>query len=125
MTPSRLLSAAAAVLLSSLPAFAQYSAKQDGDVVHLEDAKSHTVVSVITAVGNVAYEMKVNGTNVLYFPAVTPEAFKQRPGLAGIPFLGPWANRLDEMAFYANGKKYNFNPDLGNVRGPIPDPRFS
>jgi len=27
---------------------------------------------------------------------------------------------LDEFAFWANGKKYNFNADLGNVRGDTP-----
>ena len=34
--------------------------------------------------------------------------------------MGPWANRLDEQAFYANGKKYAFDMALGNVRGAIP-----
>jgi len=29
----------------------------------------------------------------------------------------PFANRLDETAFYANDKKYNFDLELGNVRG--------
>src|SRR6185503_11115276 len=38
----------------------------------------------------------------------------------GMPILAPFANRLDETAFYANGKKYNFDLELGNVRGPIP-----
>ena len=37
-----------------------------------------------------------------------------------MPLLAPFANRLDETAFYANGKKYNFDLELGNVRGPIP-----
>ncbi len=27
---------------------------------------------------------------------------------------------MDELAFYANGQKYNFDMELGNVRGPIP-----
>jgi aldose 1-epimerase len=113
-------SAVALGLLAALPAVAQYSARQEGDLVHLEDSKNHTVVSVITSVGNVAYEMKVNGTNVLYFPSATLDDFRERGGLSGIPFLGPWANRLDEPAFYANGKKFTFNPDLGNVRGNNP-----
>jgi aldose 1-epimerase len=116
--------AVALALLAALPALAQYSARQEGDLVHLEDAKNHTVVSVITSVGNVAYEMKVNGTNVLYFPSATLDDFRQRGGLSGIPFLGPWANRLDEPAFYANGKKFTFNPDLGNVRGNNPSHGF-
>jgi aldose 1-epimerase len=38
----------------------------------------------------------------------------------GIPFMGPWANRLDEQAFYANGRRYAFDMELGNVRGKIP-----
>ena len=40
--------------------------------------------------------------------------------MSGIPFLGPWANRLDEQAFYANGVRYPFDMALGNVRGAIP-----
>ena len=30
-----------------------------------------------------------------------------------MPLLAPFANRLDETAFYANGKKYNFDLELG------------
>jgi aldose 1-epimerase len=37
-----------------------------------------------------------------------------------VPFLAPWANRLNEEAFWANGKRYAFNMTLGNVGGPIP-----
>jgi aldose 1-epimerase len=110
----------AAVLCCSVPAFAQYSAQRDGDVVRLEDTKNQTAVSIVTSVGDVAFEMRVRGTNVLYFPFASLDEFKSRPSLSGIPFLGPWANRLDEDAFYANGKKYIFNMELGNVRGAIP-----
>jgi aldose 1-epimerase len=41
-----------------------------------------------------------------------------------MPLLAPFANRLDQTAFYANGKKYNFDLELGNVRGPIPGTGF-
>jgi aldose 1-epimerase len=40
--------------------------------------------------------------------------------MSGIPFLGPWADRLDEPAFFANGRKYAFDMQLGNVRGAMP-----
>jgi len=103
-----------------LPLLAQYSAQQNGDVVRLEDTKSQTVVSIVTSVGNEAFEMKVKGQNVLFFPYASLDDFKARPMLSGIPFLGPWANRLDEPAFYANGKRYAFNMELGNVRGAHP-----
>ena len=101
--------------ISLLSAAEQYSVRVDGDVVHLEDGKKQTVVSIIPSVGNIAYEMKVKGKNVLRFPFASIEDFKRKPAVAGIPLLAPWANRLDENAFYANGKKYTFNMELGNV----------
>ena len=106
----------------SIPAQAQqYEARRNGDIVQLEDKKNQTVVSIITSVGNMAYEMKVKGHNVLRFPFASIDDFKAKPtGLHGIPFMGPWANRLDEQAFYANGKRYPFDMQLGNVTGAIP-----
>ena len=104
----------------ALPAVAQYSVQRNGEVVQLTDAAAQVSVSVLPAVGNVAFELKVKGEQALRFPYASIEEFKKKPGLCGIPFLGPWANRLDEQAFYANGKKYLFNMELGNVRGKIP-----
>src|SRR5579864_8039492 len=92
-------------------ALAQFSARQDGDVVRLEDTARQIRVSIVPGIGNVAFEMRVKGENVLRFPYADLTEFRSRPGLSGIPFLAPWANRLDEQAFYANGKKYVFNPD--------------
>jgi aldose 1-epimerase len=58
---------------------------------------------------------------VLRFPFKSIDEFKVKPaGLHGIPLLAPWANRLDEQAFYANGKRYAFDMSLGNVTGAIP-----
>ncbi len=114
---------AIAVFLMAVPMFAhaqQYSARRNGDIVTLEDTKNQTTVSVITSIGNMAYEMKVKGQNVLRFPFASVDDFRARPGLHGIPFLAPWANRLDEQAFYANGKRYAFDMELGNVTGAIP-----
>jgi aldose 1-epimerase len=99
---------------------AEYSARTDGEVVRLEDTAHRIRVAIVPSVGNVAFEMRVNGENVLRFPYADIAEFRSRPGLNGIPFLGPWANRLDEQAFYANGKRYAFNMDLGNVRGAHP-----
>ena len=116
--------AAAAVLIVAVlaigatAALAQpYAARRTGDVIQLEDAKTQTVVSIVPSVGNIAFEMKVHGTNVLYWPFTALQDFKARPSMSGVPFLGPWANRLDEPAFFANGKRYPFDMALGNVRG--------
>ena len=121
MMLKRTLAAALLSMAVSMPAYAQqYSAHRNGDIVTLEDTKSQTTVNIITSVGNMAYEMKVKGQNVLRFPFASVDDFRARPGLHGIPFLSPWANRLDEQAFYANGKRYAFDMELGNVTGAIP-----
>jgi aldose 1-epimerase len=98
-----------------------YDARREGDVVRLEDKAHGVVVSILTSVGNMAYEMTVKGQNILRFPFASIDEFKARPaGLHGIPLMAPWANRLDEQAFYANGKRYAFDMELGNVSGAIP-----
>jgi aldose 1-epimerase len=107
-------------MATALPASAQYAARRNGDIVQLEDTKSQTLVSIIPSAGNITSELKVKGQNVLRWPYASMQDFKARGGLNGIPFLAPWANRLDQQAFYANGKKYNFDMELGNVRGAIP-----
>jgi aldose 1-epimerase len=99
---------------------ADYSARQttrDGvDVVVLADAPRHTEVTILPGIGNMAYQMKVNGKDVLRSPTDNLTEFKAKPGLAGIPLLWPWANRIDQTSYYVNGKLYAFNLELGNVR---------
>ena len=115
----------ALLLIVSVAATAQnYKVQQTSDhgvpVVQLVDKANGVEVSIAPSIGNRAYEMKVHGKNILYFPITDISQAQKTPGLNGIPFLAPWANRLDEQAFWANGKKYPFNMTLGNVRGPIP-----
>ena len=97
---------------------AAYRAEQIGKTVRLTDSGRDVVVSIAPARGNVTFGMQVAGHEVLHFPVASLE--DPRAGRFGIPFLGPWANRLDETAFYANGRRYAFDMDLGNVRGSIP-----
>ena len=95
----------------------QYSARQNGDVVELQDTTHQTTVSIVPSVGNIAFAMTVKGQNILRWPYASVAEFKAKPGMHGIPFMGPWANRLDEQAFYANGRRYALDMDLGNIRG--------
>ena len=97
-----------------------YSARQSGTVVQLNDSGNETAVSIIPTLGNLTVEMKVNGHNVLRFPFESAADYTGGAGSVGIPFLAPWADRLDEQAFYANGKRYAFDMTLGNVRGANP-----
>ncbi len=103
------------------PAAAQpYSATRTGDIVRLEDAATRTAVTIITSVGNMAYGMTVKGHNILRFPFASIEDYRARPARVGIPLLAPWGNRLDEQAFYANGRRYPFDMQLGNIAGAVP-----
>ena len=106
----------------AIPAAAQpYDARRNGDIVQLEDKASQTVVSIITSVGNMAYGMTVKGHNILRFPFASIDDYRSRPpSRHGIPLLAPWGNRLDEQAFYANGRRYAFDMQLGNITGAIP-----
>lgn len=88
------------------------------EVVRLTDAAHDIEVSIAPSIGNRAYELKVHGQNLLYFPLPDIAALKnsQRPLLNGIPFLAPWANRIAGAGFWANGKRYTFNAAIGTVR---------
>jgi aldose 1-epimerase len=97
-----------------------YSARQIGTVVELIDSRTQTTVSILPTLGNLAVEIKVKGHNVLRFPFESAAAYSGGAGSIGIPFLAPWADRLDEQAFYANGRRYAFDMSLGNVRGANP-----
>ena len=111
---------AAMLLTASMTTAASYTAQPttiDGvTVVRLSDSAHHAEVSVAVGIGNIAYEYLVNGKNALYFPYKSLADFKAKPQLCGVPFLAPWANRLDQEAFYVNGKKYTLNKELGNLR---------
>jgi aldose 1-epimerase len=116
-------------LLLATTAFAQnYTAEKTSDhgvpIVRLSDAKNGVEVSVVPSMGNLVYGMKVHGKNILYFPFDDLSEFVKKPKMSGIPFLAPWADLLDEQAFWANGKRYGFNMSLGNVRGVMPGHGF-
>jgi aldose 1-epimerase len=107
-------------MLPALSQAANYAASRtsvDGvEVLRLTDAARAIEVSIAPSIGNMAYEMKVNGKNIFWLPDRTLGELKAKPALAGNPFLAPFANRLDQDAFYANGKKYELNAGLSNIR---------
>lgn len=117
------LALTAAVVLAAAPAAlaqGRYTMTQNGDVIELRDTQANIKVSVLTGGLHSAYEMVVNGHDVIRKNFTSVDEVRKSPGLRGIPLLAPYANRLDEQAFYANGQKYNFDMELGNVRGNVP-----
>ena len=82
---------------------------------HLQDAQRQMDLGVVPDIGNFAYEFKFKGKDVL----IAPDSFKayldKRWFGWGIPFLAPFANRIDQEYYYFQGKKYLLNDTLGNI----------
>jgi len=86
------------------------------ETVRLVDAARKMEVCFAPAVGNMAYAFTVNGKNLLWFPFAGPDELETHPIFCGIPFLAPWANRIDGDAYWVDGKKFLLNGALGNLR---------
>ena len=85
-------------------------------VVQLADAARDIAVSIAPAVGNMAYEITCGGKNILWLPDRSLAKFAGARKFGAVPFLAPWANRIAEDAYWANGKRYLLNAGLGNLR---------
>jgi len=98
----------------------RYSATRtvaDGvETVRLADAARETEVAIAIGAGNMAYELKVRGANFLWFPFADPAELLEHPKFCGVPFLAPWANRLDGDSYWVNGKQYTLNAAIANFR---------
>jgi aldose 1-epimerase len=99
---------------------ANYSAQKltvdSVDIVRLTDTAHGMELSICPSVGNIAYDLTVHGKQILLPPYAGLAEWKAKPGQSGIPFLAPWANRLDQDAYWANGHKYLLNPDAATLR---------
>jgi len=97
--------------------FAVERSQVDGiAIIGLSDAAHKAEAVIAPPIGNMAYRFRVAGEDVLWFPYASPAELQAKPVLCGIPFLAPWANRLDGDAYWANGKRYLLNPKLGSIR---------
>ena len=108
----------ACVLPSGFAAGNYSVSKQDVEghtTYHLIDASRKMDFGVVPGMGNFAYQFKVNGKDVLIPPDSIHDYLEKHWFCCGIPFLAPWANRIDQDYYYFEGKKYLLNNDLGNL----------
>jgi aldose 1-epimerase len=94
----------------------EHSAVDGIAVARLSDAARNAEVAIATSIGNMAYRFRMGGEDILWFLYTSPAELKAKPVFCGIPFLAPWANRLDGDGYWANGRHYPLNAKLGNVR---------
>src|SRR5208282_2110849 len=82
---------------------------------HLLDSKLKMDAGIVPDIGNLAFQFKVNGKDVL-IPVESFQDYLAKHTFGwGIPFLAPWANRIDNWSYYFEGKKYLLNDSLGNI----------
>ncbi len=97
----------------------RYSAErgeQDGvEIVRLLDAETGMSAAIVPSVGNMAYELTLNGKNAFWFPFDSLAEFKAEPKMAGNPLLWPWANRLDRDGFFFEGEYHALDLERGNI----------
>ena len=95
--------------------------EQDGfRTIRLADQEADLCVSVAPEIGNNAFEMLHRGHDFLWRPEASLSSLREKKLLFGIPFLAPWANRLDQDRYWVNRTPYLINRELGNIRE---DPR--
>jgi aldose 1-epimerase len=108
------------VLLPVMSLAANYTAERTAidsiEVIRLADASRRIEVLIVPSIGNNVYSIKIGGKEILWSPYRTLAELKAKPAMAGNPLLAPWANRIDQDAYFANGKKYLLNPELKNFR---------
>lgn len=104
-------------MTSSERAFSVHRERVGGiETVRLADAARNMELAFAPSIGNMAYALTVNGKNLLWFPFSGPDELNAQPVFCGIPFLAPWANRIDGDAYWFQGKKFLLNGALGNLR---------
>lgn len=81
---------------------------------HLHDRALKMDFGLVPDIGNFAYEFKADGQNVLVPVEPLASYAKARQFRGGIPFLAPFANRLDGDYYFFQGRKYLLNASLGN-----------
>lgn len=88
---------------------------QDGvEVAVLSDDKAQTEVRVVPSLGNRAISFTIHGQNILYVPFTSLTDKGAQHGLSGVPFLAPWANRLDEAGYWFGPTHYALDATTGN-----------
>ncbi|HEX5483866.1 MAG TPA: aldose 1-epimerase [Terriglobia bacterium] len=81
---------------------------------HLHDHSLKMDFGLVPDIGNFAYEFKADGKDVLVPVESLASYAKARQFRGGIPFLEPFANRLDGDYYFFQGRKYLLNGSLGN-----------
>ncbi len=82
------------------------------EMVELSNARVSAKIAV--NIGNTLFSLRSQTEEILYFPFWLEE-YKSTSKLAGIPFMHPWANRLEDDFILVEGQKYSFPESSKNL----------
>ncbi|HMD83854.1 MAG TPA: aldose 1-epimerase [Terriglobia bacterium] len=82
---------------------------------HLLDLDRRMDFGVVPDIGNVGYKFTVNGQDAIIPIESFGKYLEERWFGCGIPFLAPYANRIDHDYYFFGGNKYLLNNNLGNL----------
>ncbi len=106
--------------MQSLMPAANYTIRKDTadsiEIYVLRDEVRQAEVRVVPSLGNNSYEMTVKGKPVFWSPYKTLGELAAKPAHLGNPLLWPWANRIDGMSYWVNGRQYNLQESVGNIK---------
>jgi aldose 1-epimerase len=91
--------------------------RQDGlHAIRLQDTKTDLTAEILPDAGLITSALILKGCNFLWRPDMPLSDIVDRKLLFGIPFLAPWANRLNANSYWVNGARYEINRGLRNIR---------
>lgn len=83
--------------------------------IYLENKSSQIKIQILPEIGNTIHQIYYNNQPILYSP-IPPEEYENSKNLQGIPFLHPWANRLEGDYFYWKNKKHEIRDQNKKLR---------
>ncbi|MCW5966081.1 MAG: aldose 1-epimerase [Bryobacterales bacterium] len=100
-----------------MAAFIAETTTLDGmEVLRLRDQDRSVQVTIAPSAGNNAVEFSLRGQNYMFTGGLSPVEVRDRKRLCGNPLLAPWANRLLPSSFPANGRTFQLQEGIGNLR---------
>ncbi len=91
--------------------FIQRKKENSVEYIELLNTSANISIKIAPSIGNLIFSLTKNKKEYLWVPEPLERVRSDR-FLCGIPFLAPWANRLENNTYFINNKPYQLNSHL-------------